>query len=143
VCSSDLTFSHRYSRVAGIDCEFKLSQEQYVGLIAEIRQNRISEKSVIEAINSKMDEWANAIRHSIDDITKDESTQVKQPRDFSKEIEDLLASTHQLTFSEIQEKLNVTAPTLSSHLEKLALQSKVERTVIGRNVVYRLKTVSE
>jgi DNA-binding transcriptional ArsR family regulator len=77
-----------------------------------------------------------------EESTKVKSTQVKDARDFSKEIEDLLATKSQLTFSEIQEQLKITAPTLSSHLEKLASQNKIDRTVIGRNVVYRLKTVS-
>jgi DNA-binding transcriptional ArsR family regulator len=71
--------------------------------------------------------------------TKVKSSSLKETRDFSKEIEELLAAKNQLTFSEIQEQLNMTAPTLSSHLERLASQNKVERTVIGRNVVYRLK----
>ena len=85
-----------------------------------------------------MTELTALVREMVDS-TEVKSISLKEPRDFSKEIEELLAAKNQLTFSDIQEQLNITAPTLSSHLEKLASQNRVERTVIGRNVSYRLK----
>ncbi|MGA8855577.1 MAG: ArsR family transcriptional regulator [Candidatus Bathyarchaeia archaeon] len=132
------TFSHRYSQLVGINCEGKLNEEQYEQLLKEIRNNRTSQKEIIEPILAKMTELAQFLKDALESATKVKSSQVKESRDFSKEIEDLLAAKSQLTFSEIQEQLNITAPTLSSHLEKLASQNKLERNVIGRNVVYKL-----
>lgn len=137
------SFSHRYSQIVGINCEVKLNQEQYEQLLREIRNSKTSQKEIVEPILSKMTELAQFVKDALESTTKVKSSQLKESRDFSREIEDLLAAKSQLTFSEIQERLNITAPTLSSHLEKLASQNKVERTVIGRNVVYRLKTVNE
>lgn len=132
-------FSHPYSQIVGINCEVGLNQEQYDQLLKEIRNSKTSQKEIVEPILGKMKELAQFVKDALESTTKVKSTSLKESRDFSKEIEDLLATKSQLTFSEIQEQLNITAPTLSSHLEKLASQNKLDRIVIGRNVVYRLK----
>ncbi len=136
------TFSSRYSQIVGIDCEVKLNREQYDELLKEIRNSKPLQKEIVEAILNKMTELARFVKDALESTTKVKSIQLKESRNFSKEIEDLLTGRNQLTFSEIQEQLNITAPTLSSHLDKLASQNKLDRIVIGRNVVYRLKTVS-
>jgi Fic family protein len=137
--SKDRPETFRYSQL-GINCEVRLNKEQYEQLLMEIRNIKTSEKEIVEPILAKMTELEHLVGNALDSTTKVKSSQLKESRDFSKEIEDLLASKSQLTFSEIQEQLDITAPTLSSHLEKLASQNKVDRTVVGRNVVYRLKT---
>jgi DNA-binding HxlR family transcriptional regulator len=50
-------------------------------------------------------------------------------------MEELLEAENQRPLSEIQDQLNITAPMLTSHLEKLAPQNRLERNVIGRNMV--------
>jgi DNA-binding HxlR family transcriptional regulator len=55
-------------------------------------------------------------------------------------MEELLEAKSQPTFSEIQEQLNITVAMMTSRLEKLAAQNKLERNVMRRNVVYRLKS---
>lgn len=137
------TFSNRYSQAPRINFEAKLNREQYEQLLKEIRNSKTSRKEIVDPILAKITELAQFVKDALESATKVKSSQQKESRDFSKEIEDLLATKSQLTFSEIQEQLNITAPTLSSHLEKLAAQNKLERIVIGRNVVYRFKTVSE
>jgi len=136
------TFSHRYPQIVGINCEVKLSQEQYEQLVKEIRSSRNSQTEIVDSILGKMTELAQFVKDALESTAKVKSTSLKESRDFSKEIEDLLAAKTQLTFSDIQEQLSITAPTLSSHLEKLASQNRIERTVIGRNVLYRLKQVT-
>ncbi len=133
------TFSHRYSQIVGINCEVKLDQVQYEQLIKEIKSSKISQEKIVEPILARMTELAQLVKDALESTTKVKSSQLKESRDFSKEIEDLLAAKNQLTFSEIQEQLNITAPTLSSHLEKLVSQNKLERIVIGRNVLYKLR----
>ncbi len=135
------TFSPRYSQIVGINCEVKLNQEHYERLLKEIRSSKASQKEIVEPMLGKMAELAQFVKDALESTTKVKSSQLKESRDFSKEIEDLLAAKSQLTFSEIQEQLNITAPTLSSHLEKLASQNKLERTVIGRNVIYSRKAI--
>jgi DNA-binding MarR family transcriptional regulator len=107
-------------------------------LLKEIRSSKAAQQDILEPVLFLMTELATFVRETLES-TKVKSSQLKESRDFSKEIEELLAAKSHLTFSEIQEQLNMTAPTLSSHLEKLASQNKLDRTVIGRNVVYRLK----
>ena len=136
------TFSYRCPQIVGINCKVSLNQEQYEQLLQEIRSIKTSQKEIVAPILDKLTELTQFVKDELESTTKVKSNQLKESRDFSKEIEDLLAETIQLTFSEIQEQLNMTAPTLSSHLEKLTGQNKIERTVIGRNVVYRLKMMS-
>ena len=135
------TFSHKYPH-SRIDFEVTLDQEQFDQLLKEIRSGRLDQNETLKAVRFLMTELASFVRETLES-TKVKSNQLKESRDFSKEIEDLLAKKNQLTFSEIQEQLNMTAPTLSSHLEKLALQNRIERTVTGRNVVYRLRNADE
>ena len=121
-----------------LEYEVILNSEQYEELLKEIRSSKQLQKDVVEPILRKITELIQFVKEAAE-TTKVKSIQLKEIRDFSKEIEDLLASKNQLTFSEIQEQLNMTAPTLSSHLEKLASQNKLDREVIGRNVFYKLK----
>jgi Fic family protein len=132
------TFSHEYSPTRGSSYEVRLDQEQYEHLLKEIRSSMAAQQGILEPILFIMTELATYVEETLE-LTKVKSASLKEFRDFSKEIEDLLAARNQLTFSEIQEQLDMTAPTLSSHLEKLTLQNKLDRIVVGRNVVYRLR----
>lgn len=132
-------FSPKYLQVVGIDCEVKLQQEQYELLLGEIRSSKPSQKEIVEPILSKMTELAQLVKDALEQASKVKSSQLKEPRDLSKEIEALLAAKNELTFSNILDELHTTAPTLTSHLDRLVSQNKLERAEIGRNVVYRLK----
>jgi DNA-binding transcriptional ArsR family regulator len=86
-----------------------------------------------------MTELAKEIEAALDELSKVKSTQLKEPRDLTKEIESLLTS-NDLTFSQSLAALRVTAPTLSSHLDRMVAENQIERTEVGRYVIYRLRS---
>jgi DNA-binding transcriptional ArsR family regulator len=128
-------FSRDYRSLLG-NYEVRLDQQQFEELLREMRNVRFFEQNTLKSILLMLSEFASAVRENADS-TKVKSSSLKEARDFSKEIEHLLATSTQLTFSEIQEQLNITAPTLSSHLDKLASRNIIRRIVVGRNVMYR------
>lgn len=135
------SFSDNYPQVIGIECDVRLKGDQYQKLVDEIRTSKTSERAIVEPIIVKMTELAKEIKSSIDELSKAKSTQLKEPRDLTKEIESLLTA-NELTFSQLLAALKTTAPTLSSHLDRMVAENRIERTEVGRNVVYRRK-VSE
>jgi DNA-binding transcriptional ArsR family regulator len=135
------SFSDNYPQIIGIECDVRLKGDQYQKLVDEIRTSKTSEKAIVEPIIVKMTELAKEIKSSIDELSKAKSTQLKEPRDLTKEIESLLAE-NELTFSQLLATLKTTAPTLSSHLDRMVAENRIERTEVGRNVMYRRK-VSE
>jgi DNA-binding transcriptional ArsR family regulator len=132
------SFSPNYPQIVQIECEVKLREEQYQQIISEIRKNKPSEKAIIEPIVSKMVELVKEIRTAIDELSKVKSTQLNKPRDLTKEIEELLKEK-EFTFSQLLFALKTTAPTLSSHLDRMVAENRIERMEVGRNVVYRKK----
>jgi DNA-binding HxlR family transcriptional regulator len=132
------SFNPDYPQVIEIECEVRLKEDQYQQLVHEIRASKTSENVIVERIAFKMTELAKEIKVAIDELSKVKSTQLKELRDLTKEIESLLTS-NELTFSQLLAGLRTTAPTLSSHLDRMVADNRIERTEVGRNVVYRLK----
>ena len=133
------SFSPEYSQVIELHCEVRLRQDQYLQLIEEIRKSKTSEKAIVEPILSKMTELARNVRDAVDQSSKLKVTQLKEVRDLTKEIEELLSAKGELSFTRILESLQTTAPTLSKYLDRLVAGSKLERREVGQNVLYKLK----
>lgn len=133
------SFRDRYGQIIVVQCTVKLQEDQYLQLVEEIRKNRVSEKAIVEPILSKMAELARDIKQVVES-TKLKSAQLKEPRDLSNEIMELLEGK-ELTFTQILRALNTTATTLTKHLEQLLAESKIERRAVGPNVLYKLKEI--
>ena len=132
------SFSPNYPQIVQIECDVKLREEQYQQIISEIRKNKASEEAITEPIVSKMVELVKEIRAAIEELSKVKSAQLKEPRDLTKEIEELLTEK-EFTFSQLLFALKTTAPTLSAHLDRMVAENRIERMEVGRNVVYRSK----
>jgi molecular chaperone GrpE (heat shock protein) len=135
------SFSPNYPQIIQIECDVNLREEQYRQIISEIRKSKAAEKEIVEPIVSKMVELVREIRTAIEELSKVKSTQLKEPRDLTKDIESLLTG-REFTFSQLLFALKTTAPTLSTHLDRMVAENRIERMEVGRNVVYRGK-VSE
>lgn len=133
------SFTHEYSQIIGVRCVVRLQQDQYLELIEEIRKSKTSQQAIVEPILSKMVELARDIKQAVDQLSKVKPIQPKELRDFTKEIEELLSTKGELSFTQILEALQTTAPTLSKYLERLVADSKLERREVGQNVLYQLR----
>lgn len=131
------TFSPNYGQIVEVHCTVRLQKEQYEQLIQEIRKSKTAEKAIVEPILSRMAELAKEVKDVVES-SKAKSTQLKEPRDLSKEIEELLGQ-NELSFTQILRTLNTTATTLTKHLEQLLAENRIERREVGVNVLYRLR----
>jgi predicted transcriptional regulator len=137
--ANEEAFSPSYGQVIEVHCTAKLQEDQYERLIQEIRKNKTSEKAIVEPILSSMAELAEQVKAAVE-LTKAKSSQLKEPRDLSNEIMELL-DEKELTFTQILRALNTTATTLTKYLEQLLAESRIERREVGPNVLYRLKRI--
>jgi DNA-binding transcriptional ArsR family regulator len=62
-------------------------------------------------------------------------------RSLYEEIQNVLSKTESMSYGELLQRLKTNKATLSRYLDRLVQDGKLERTEVGRNVLYRLKPV--
>jgi len=131
-------FSKEFFNSAGFSKFMKMNEEEHLKLLKELTEIRIALQQFNSAL-SKLKEISKSVPATA--FTKEPTdVKVKAIPDLIKEA---LSKVETMSFSELLEATQITAPTLSKHLSKMVADGLVERIETDRTVLYRLKRRSD
>jgi len=131
-------FSKEFHNSAGFSKFMKTNEEEHLRLLKGLTEIRIALQQ-FESTLSRLEEISKDA--SVAAFTKESTdAKVKAVPDLVKEA---LSKVEAMSFSELLEATQVTAPTLSKYLSKMVSEGLVERIETDRTVLYRLKRRSD